>query len=544
MGARGAKVSQPVHWADLAARRVLKERRQKAEYTVAAGLTPSGEVHFGNFREVITADFVARALRDLGHTVRFILSWDDYDTFRKIPADILENAPEGQQLQNFLFRPIVDTPDPFGEHPSYAARFEKAFEGELKKVGAELEPLYQAERYRAGLYADKMIEVVEKRHAIRQILNRSRREPLPESYIPLNVYCEKCHTDHRIEDKAWREGELFYHCAHCGHSGQESPRSSSHLKLPWRVDWPMRWAYEGVDFEPGGKDHSAEGGSFTTAKEIVALLGGQAPVYLAYDFVSIRGGGGKMSSSRGGVVTVSDLLRVYEPEMLRWIFASYKPNVDFSISFDLDVIKTYEDFDRQERLAYGVESGNAKKVAMAKRVFELSQLMPVAPGSLRPEEMPVQPSFRHLANVLQIHQGDIGAAKKHYADQIKTPRDERRFLERSRCALFWLESHAPESFKFSLNSEAPRCTLEQGQRDFFRQLASALEKDWGDSSSDKDVHEIIYRVVHQCQLSPKAAFVWAYQLLISKESGPRLANLFCEVGKERILWFLHQALAD
>ena len=46
--------------------------------------------------------------------------------------------------------------------------------------------------------------------------------------------------------------------------------------------------------------------------------------------------------------------------MVRWIFASYKSNVDFAVSFDLDVIKTYEDFDRQERLAFGVDQGNEK----------------------------------------------------------------------------------------------------------------------------------------------------------------------------------------
>ncbi len=536
-------VGNPVHWADFTARRILKERGQKEQYVVAAGLTPSGVVHFGNFREVITADFVARALRDLGHSVRFILSWDDYDTFRKIPADLLESADNPQDLQKYLFRPIVDTPDPYGEYPCYAARFQKQFEGELNRVGVELEPLYQAKRYRAGAYAEQLLEVIEKRHSIREVLNRARSKPHGEAYLPVNVYCEKCHTDHCIEEKEWREGELFYHCLHCDHRGRENPRQSSRLKLPWRVDWPMRWAFERVDFEPGGKDHSAEGGSFTTAKEIVALLGGWAPVYLGYDFVSIRGGGGKMSSSQGGVVTISDLLQVYEPEMLRWIFASYKPNVDFSVSFDLDVIKTYEDFDRQERLAYAVESGNAKKVAMARRVFELSQIVPVGVGQLRPEDMPVQPSFRHLTNILQIHQGDMGAARKHYQDKLKTPRDERRFVERSRCALYWLEHHAPEDFKFALNQSAPAISLEEKQRSFLSQLRQTLEREWQTSLSDQGLHEIIYQVLHQCETEPKVAFPWLYQLLISKKKGPRLANLFCEVGRERILKLLSEALS-
>ena len=30
-------------------------------------------------------------------------------------------------------------------------------------------------------------------------------------------------------------------------------------KLVWKVDWPMRWAYEGVVFEPSGVDHQSPG---------------------------------------------------------------------------------------------------------------------------------------------------------------------------------------------------------------------------------------------------------------------------------------------
>src|SRR5437868_10393535 len=48
-------------------------------------------------------------------------------------------------------------------------------------------------------------------------------------------------------------------------------------KLLWRVDWPMRWAFEGVDYEPGGKDHSSMGGSFDTGSEIVRQVWKREP---------------------------------------------------------------------------------------------------------------------------------------------------------------------------------------------------------------------------------------------------------------------------
>jgi lysyl-tRNA synthetase class 1 len=76
----------------------------------------------------------------------------------------------------------------------------------------------------------------------------------------------------------------------------------------------MRWSHEGVAFEPGGKDHSSAGGSFDTGREIVArVYQGEAPQYVAYDFVRVKGRGGKISSSAGEVITVADCLAIYEP---------------------------------------------------------------------------------------------------------------------------------------------------------------------------------------------------------------------------------------
>ena len=60
------------HWADVAARRTIQAHPESKRFTCAAGITPSGVVHIGNFREVITVELVARALRDAGVEARFI----------------------------------------------------------------------------------------------------------------------------------------------------------------------------------------------------------------------------------------------------------------------------------------------------------------------------------------------------------------------------------------------------------------------------------------------------------------------------------------
>src|SRR3989338_590740 len=76
---------QLYHWADVAAERVIEEKGDKEKYVVAAGITPSGTVHIGNFREIITVDIVRRALEHRGKKVRFIYFLDGNDVFRKIP---------------------------------------------------------------------------------------------------------------------------------------------------------------------------------------------------------------------------------------------------------------------------------------------------------------------------------------------------------------------------------------------------------------------------------------------------------------------------
>jgi lysyl-tRNA synthetase class 1 len=81
------------HWADECAQNVIREKGEKESYTCASGITPSGTVHIGNFREIISVELVVRALRDLGKKVRFIYSWDDYDVFRKVP----QNMPKQEE---------------------------------------------------------------------------------------------------------------------------------------------------------------------------------------------------------------------------------------------------------------------------------------------------------------------------------------------------------------------------------------------------------------------------------------------------------------
>jgi len=513
------------HWADRAAERIIREKGDKELFVCASGITPSGTVHIGNFREIISVELVVRALRDRGRRVRFIYSWDDYDVFRKVPA----NMPEKEMLERYLRKPITLTPDPYGEEESFARRNESEMEKLLPVVGVKPEYIYQAEKYRNGVYAEGMRMALERRETIRGILNAHRRAPLSDDWWPVSVFCGSCGRDTtRVTGWDGAYG-LTYSCVSCGREETIDLRETGGAKLFWRVDWPMRWAFEGVDFEPAGKDHHSEGGSFDTAERIVReVYGAQPPVSFQYDFIGIKGRGGKISSSTGEVVSLRDVLEIYQPEVIRYLFAGTRPNSEFAISFDLDVIKNYEDYDRTERIYFGEESVSEKRVEKERRVYELSQVDGV------PERMPFQMSFRHLCSIVQIHGGDADRVLEALADESDGAPVE-HLRARVRCAWSWTQTYAPESYRFRLKEpadepvligEAERVVLTR----FRQELAARFE-----NLEEKTLSELIYTVANEHGMEPKQFFQLLYRVLIGKERGPRLAGFLLNIGRQRVL---------
>jgi len=510
------------HWADLNAEKVIREKGDKPVYTCASGITPSGTVHIGNFREIISTELVVRALRDRGKVVRFIYSWDDYDVFRKVP----KNMPDQELLTKYLRQPITLVPDTLGRAENYARGNEKDLEALLPLVGVQPEYLYQAQRYTTGYYAAEIRHALVHQDEIRKTLDAHRTEPLEAGWWPVSVFCEACHRDNtKIEgwDGDWG---LSYSCPDCGRSETVDLRKATGAKLPWRIDWPMRWVKEGVDFEPAGKDHHSEGGSFDTARLTVQVYGGQAPVTFQYDFLSIKGRGGKISSSSGEVIGLDDVLEVYTPELTRFLFAGTRPNAEFAISFDLDVLKIYEDYDKCERIYYGLHEVNEKDKAKQSRIYELSQLG-------KPEaQMPYQVAVRHLSTLLQTYDGDIERTLAAFPDLKEAQKP--RLRSRAVCAWRWVSQFAPEDFTFRLKAEGSAATpLSPQAAQAVRGLLAVIETEL-EGLDEKALNDRIYSVAGEAGLETKEFYKVMYQALVGKDQGPRLASFLKIIGKDKL----------
>lgn len=531
MSNNNEKNSQFSHWADQMADKIIKEKGDLDLYTCASGITPSGTVHIGNFREIITVDLVVRALRDRGKNVRFIYSWDDYDVFRKVPA----NMPDPEILTKYLRYPITMVPDTTGRNENYARHHEVDIEKELPRVGINPEFLYQASRYRANRYVEGMKKALQNRELIKECLNEYRDEQhkmKPEDvYWPVSIFCGKCNKD--TTEITGYDGEygVSYKCE-CGNCETADLRTFKGAKLGWRVDWPMRWNEEKVVFEPGGKDHISPGGSYDTAKLVSKkIYGWDAPITMRYDFVNLKGVPGKMSSSKGKVISLVDALEVYQPEVLRYIFAGTRPNTEFAISFDLDVNKVYEDYDKTERIVWGVDKAKSEDIlAKEKRIYVLSQI-----DNKMPSVMPYQIGFRMMTTLLQTYSGDIDAVIKSLGD-VK-PEQEETLRRRAKCAWYWIRECAPtcaEDFCFALREDGSKADLSGDMLTAVKRVRDEVVPRVGTFAVDKECQQAMYDIATELGLDAKALFTALYQALIGKDQGPRLASFMKIIGKDKL----------
>ena len=144
---------------------------------------------------------------------------------------------------------------------------------------------------------------------------------------------------------------LSYTCDVSGYSGTTNLSTEFEGKLVWKVDWPMRWAFEHVDFEPAGMDHATPGSSFTVGHELVeTIFGMPRPAWFGYGFVGFAGVQ-KMSSSAGGAPTAEDALQILEAPILRWLYVRRNPRQTFNIDFGPEVVRLYDEWDALGRKA-------------------------------------------------------------------------------------------------------------------------------------------------------------------------------------------------
>ncbi|MBA3780454.1 MAG: lysine--tRNA ligase [Nocardioides sp.] len=559
--ARGKSQSEPVDWVTRAADDAIRHAGEGNLVTVASGASPSGPIHLGNLREFLTPHFVAEELRRRGIAVRHLHSWDDYDRFRKVPQGV-----DGSWSEH-IGRPLSAVPDPWGCHESWAEHFKAPLREALVELGVEMDEISQTQMYSAGTYREQILLSVRRRDEIEDVLAGHRTKAsaaasaesdeeasaLADSVanedestgsgdlarFPFKPWCAECGRDTTTVTSYDDETtDLAYTCDVCGHTGSTNLTHEDGGKLVWKVDWPMRWAFEKVDFEPAGLDHMTPGSSYTVGQELVGtIFGWRAPSRVTYAFVGFAGVQ-KMSSSAGGVPTAADALRVLEAPIVRWLYVRRQPKQAFTIDFGPEVVRLYDEWD-----ALGRKAGDPAKRDLAVLAWERAS-MTAAAGAL-PTPQVVVP-FRTLSSVADVTAGSadlISAVISHVGHEHDSVDDLEPRLAK---AMQWTAEFVPDEDR-TIVRDAPDAerlaALSEDEELWLRIFLDRLPASMGLD----EVTSVVYGTpkvarglgfddapTDQVKSDQKDFFRLLYNLFVGKDRGPRLPTLVVALGMERV----------
>lgn len=523
-----------MHWSERIADKIIERNPNKDCYVCAGGGSPSGSIHIGNFRDLAIPYFVALALKKKGKKVRFLYSFDDFDRMRKVPVNV-SKVVDG--YDKYIGCPYTYVPNPFGtEEESYGAYFEKEFAEAVADMGIEVEYIYQTKEYTSGRYANEVAYALEKRKEIYDIQmtfkSQEANDEDREKYYPVAVYCSKCHHDQVvIESYNDETHELTYHCKICGQTETVNVLEYFDIKLAWKIDWPMRWKAEGVDFEAGGIDHATPGGSYDVSTVIAKeIFGYEAPVFQGYGWLGFQGVS-SMHSSSGINITPAAALKFYTPELIRWLFAKYEPEDAYNFYFDDTIIRHYSEFDKG--LASYLD-GTAEE--FTKSLFDLCLI--------EGREYQNETSFNTISSLAPIVNFNHESLKKAIKalDLEWTPRADERFEK----ATYFINTYQPEKL-FKLLAEKNTAfaeTLSDEEKVIVKKLHDYLAN--AETVKDKEVQQFIYDCVNNPELTKKENmaiqqkyFKIFYNLLFGTDAGPRLYLFFAASDKSSYIELLN-----
>jgi lysyl-tRNA synthetase class 1 len=520
-------------WAEEVADRI-EARDPDDPVVIKGGVSPSGVAHLGNFNEIMRGYFVAEVLRDRGREVRQVFTSDDRDPLRKLPRKLADadgtivglGDVDAGALGRNLGKPYTSIPDPFGERESYAAHFAALLKADADSLGVPVEMISNTDLYENGDFDPVVERVLADADAAREVLGKYQSR-VDEDYVPFNPVCENCgkitETVTAVDVDA---GTVEYVCTDmtvgdttidgCGHEGTATFREG---KLPWRFEWPGQWQVLGVDFEPFGKDHAE--GSWPSGDDIArTVLGIEPPVPMVYEWFTLNGEA--LSSSAGNIVTVSEMLDLLEPEVLRYFFA-----LNPRKARDLDVSRLdrlVDDFDRFERAYFG-EVDDESLARFAERAY------PFVVDEVRAERVRLPYTFAAVLGMTDDRDLRVRmATNEGYFDDDTPEWAVEEALERVERAHAWAR-RLDNQYNYRLQADLPDVEFEADVESALDDLASFVEAGRGGEEIQGEIYEAAKR--HDVDVGD--FFAAGYRLFFDQPRGPRLGEFLGDLDRDFVV---------
>ncbi len=488
-----------MHWADVVADKLLESGK---EHVISSGITPSGPIHLGSMREILTADAIVRAVNDKGGNAKLIYVADNADPLRKVYPFLDED-----KFKEYVGRPLAEIPAPDG-NGSYDQYFLKPFFKSLENVGVIPEVVDNYQFYKDGKYNECTKTIIENREKTRNILEKISGRQLPKNWFPWTFKDEN--------GKLCNGKFLRYEWPNVYFENEEGKEIVNNLekgdgKLPWRLDWPSKWKILGVTFEAFGKDHATKGGSYDTGKRIIKdILESKVPHHIVYEWINLKGKGA-MHSSTGLAISADEMLQMAPPEVIRWLIMQPQPNRHVDFDPGLGLLNSVDRYDRIECEYYekNIDENSS-------RAFELSQIENI------PDKKEQTIPYRHLVTLSQSKESvtEIEKTLLRTGDISELNESEKcKLKSRLKCIEGWIKNHAPESVKFEIQMKPPSIDFSKNDLNRIKELKEQIGSIvW----NPEKIHDSFYELQEKYNTPAKEYFRIMYLTILGKERGPRL----------------------
>lgn len=493
--------------------------------------TLSGRVHIGSMRGVAIHGLVSEVLSEQRIENRFLWEHNDFDPFDSIPGYLNQET-----YVPHLGKPLYLVPSPEAGFDNYATFFAAEFAKVHEKIGVQPEYYWAyKDLYGAGKMDEAIRTALERVDEVRRILKTVSGSVKDDTWLPISVVCEQCQK--MMTTRAYDfDGEtVAYTCERspdgtvpCGHTGRITPFGGT-AKLFWKVDWAAKWLAHEVDIEGGGKDHSTKGGARDVANHIAKeLFGISSPFDIPYEFFLV--GGKKMSSSKGRGSSAKEMADLFPAELLRLILIGK----DYSQQIDVDpegdsVPRMYDWYDD---LADKVRSGIADDFT---RLYALCQL----PEQQAEIPIPWMMRFAQVAFVVQMPHLNLVEEATTVKGSELTEEEEQKLTERAAYARYWLDTYAPDRYRYTLQDALPEVSLSELEKQALTHLAEYLESE----RTGEEIQARLFAFKDEMSLPPKELFAAIYRIFLNRDSGPKAGWFLSVLPRDFVVKRLREAAA-
>jgi len=481
------------------------------------GYGPSGLPHIGTFNEVLRTTMVRRAFEAISDMpTRLVAFSDDMDGLRKVP----DNVPNQKMLAEHLGKPLTRIPDPFGQYESFAHHNNAMLRTFLDRFGFDYEFLSATACYTSGRFDDALRQVLRHYDAIMDVMLPTLRPERQATYSPvlpidpktgivLQVPIEVVDVDAGTIRYTAPDGDLITTTALGGAA-----------KLQWKVDWAMRWAALGVDYEMAGKDLID---SVTQSSKICRVLGARPPEGFNYEMF-LDEYGEKISKSKGNGLSLDQWL-TYGPQESLAYFAYREPKRAKQLHIGVipraidDYWKSVADYPAQ---ALPQKLGNP--------------VHHIHDGHVPSDPLPV--SFGLLLNLVGVI-GDASAdVVWNYLRAYRPGTDHPAIGALIGHALAYHRDYVAPTLK----RRAPNAEEAAALRELDARLAGLGESDDLATAAQNEVYEI--GKAHYGQERLRDWFRALYEILLGSDQGPRMGSFIALYGVANSRRLIGEALAS